>query len=73
MRICIALTEHSSHVSSQVPQIFTLAADAGLAITGFSDPSLYSPQRISDPSLREMVSGLAWPEQAAFVEDYSGN
>lgn len=57
-----------------VDEIFALAADAGLRITGFIEPARYDPLNyLADAGLRKKAAALAWPAQCAAAELIAGN
>jgi 2-polyprenyl-3-methyl-5-hydroxy-6-metoxy-1,4-benzoquinol methylase len=57
-----------------VPEIFALAADSGLKITGFIEPARYDPLNyLPDAALREKVAALSWPDRCAAAELICGN
>ncbi len=57
-----------------VGEIFSLAADADLRITGFIEPARYDPLNyLRDAALRKKTAALGWPEQCAAAELIAGN
>jgi len=65
---------HRQDRAYSVPDLFALAAAAGLRITGFVEPARYDPCNcLQDAALRKKVSALPWPEQCAAAELICGN
>ena len=65
---------HSCDQAYTVPQIGTLAADAGLRVVAFLEPVRYEPATyMSDPVIARQASSLPLLERAAFAERLSGN
>ena len=65
---------HRQDRAYSVPDLFTLAAAAGLRITGFVEPARYDPcNYLQDAALRKKVAALPWPEQCAAAELICGN
>lgn len=65
---------HSCDQAYTVPQISTLAADAGLRVVAFLEPVRYEPATyMSDPVIARQASSLPLLERAAFAERLSGN
>ena len=57
-----------------VDEIFALAADANLRITGFIEPARYDPLNyLWDAGLRKKAAALPWPQQCAAAELIAGN
>jgi SAM-dependent methyltransferase len=57
-----------------VDEMFSLAAGAGLRITGFIAPARYDPLTyLSDAALREKAAALDWPGRCAAAELIAGN
>ncbi len=57
-----------------VDEIFALAADADLRITGFIEPARYDPLNyLADAGLRKKAAALPWPAQCAAAELIAGN
>jgi len=57
-----------------VDEIFALAANADLRITGFIEPARYDPLNyLRDAGLRKKAAALPWPEQCAVAELIAGN
>ena len=64
---------HSCDQAYTVPQIGTLAADAGLRVVAFLEPVRYEPATyMSDPVIARQASSLPLLERAAFAERLSG-
>lgn len=65
---------HRRDRAYSVAEIFALAAEAGLDITGFIEPARYDPRNyLQDASLREKAAALPWPERCAAAELLCGN
>jgi len=65
---------HSIDRAYTVPEIGTLAADAGLRVVAFLEPVRYEPATyMSDPVIARQASSLSLLERAAFAERLSGN
>jgi SAM-dependent methyltransferase len=65
---------HSIDRAYTVPEIGTLAADAGLRVVAFLEPVRYEPSTyMSDPVISRMASSLPLVERAAFAERLAGN
>ena len=65
---------HSRDRAFTVPQVFALAENAGLAITGFIEPARYQPRHyLTDPDLRRRAEALTWPKRCALAELAAGN
>jgi SAM-dependent methyltransferase len=65
---------HSIDRAFTVPEIGTLAADAGLRVVAFLEPVRYAPATyMSDPVIARMASSLPLLERAAFAERLAGN
>ncbi len=57
-----------------VDEIFSLAAEAGLRITGFIEPARYDPLNyLRDAALKKKAAALPWPAQCAAAELIAGN
>ena len=58
-----------------VPELFDLAAAAGLAITGFIEPVRYDPLTYlhDDDALRDRARALGFAERCALAEELCGN
>ncbi|MDA0228786.1 MAG: methyltransferase [Proteobacteria bacterium] len=57
-----------------VDEIFALAAEADLRITGFIEPARYDPLNyLRNADLRKKAVALTWPEQCAAAELIAGN
>ena len=57
-----------------VDEIFALAANTDLRITGFIEPARYDPLNyLRDAGLRKKAAALPWPEQCAVAELIAGN
>jgi len=44
-----------------------------MVVAGFPRSQSYSPDRICDQEIRDMVKKLPWPDQFQFVEEYVGD
>ena len=65
---------HSCDRAYTVPEIGTLAGDAGLRVVAFLEPVRYEPATyMSDPVIARQASSLPLMERAAFAERLSGN
>lgn len=65
---------HSCDRAYTVPEIGTLAADAGLRIVAFLEPVRYEPATyMSDPVIARQASSLPLQERAEFAERLAGN
>lgn len=65
---------HARDRAYTVPEIATLVAGAGLAVTGFIEPALYDPASyLTDDGLRDRVAALPWIERCAFAELLAGS
>ena len=65
---------HSIDRAYTVPEIGTLASDAGLRVVAFLEPVRYEPATyMSDPVIARQASSLPLLERAAFAERLSGN
>jgi SAM-dependent methyltransferase len=65
---------HSCDRAFTVPEIGTLASDAGLRVVAFLEPIRYEPATyMSDPVIARQTSSLPLLERAAFAERLSGN
>jgi SAM-dependent methyltransferase len=65
---------HSCDRAYTVPEIGTLASDAGLRVVAFLEPVRYEPATyMSDPVIARQASSLPLLERAAFAERLSGN
>lgn len=65
---------HSIDRAYTVPEIGTLAGDAGLRVVAFLEPVRYEPSTyMSDPVIARQVSSLPLLERAAFAERLAGN
>ena len=65
---------HSRDRAYTVPQVFELAENAGLAISGFIEPARYQPSHyLTDPDLRRRAEALSWPTRCAVAELIAGN
>jgi len=65
---------HSIDRAYTVPEIGTLASDAGLRVVAFLEPVRYEPSTyMSDPVISRMASSLPLVERAAFAERLAGN
>ncbi|MBS0541995.1 MAG: class I SAM-dependent methyltransferase [Proteobacteria bacterium] len=65
---------HSCDRAYTVPEIATLAADAGLRVVAFLEPVRYEPSTyMSDPVIARQASSLPLVERAAFAERLAGN
>lgn len=65
---------HSIDRAYTVPEIATMADDAGLRVVAFLEPVRYEPATyMSDPVIARQASSLPLIERAAFAERLSGN
>ena len=65
---------HSVDRAYTVPEIGTLASDAGLRVVAFLEPVRYEPATyMSDPVIARQASSLPLLERAAFAERLAGN
>jgi SAM-dependent methyltransferase len=65
---------HSIDRAFTVPEIGTLAGDAGLRVVAFLEPVRYEPATyMSDPVIARQTSSLPLLERAAFAECLAGN
>jgi SAM-dependent methyltransferase len=65
---------HSVDRAYTVPEIGTLASDAGLRVVAFLEPVRYEPATyMSDPVIARQASSLPLLERASFAERLSGN
>jgi len=65
---------HSCDQAYTVPELATLASDAGLRIVAFLEPVRYEPATyMSDPVIARQASSLPLVERAAFAERLAGN
>jgi len=65
---------HSIDRAYTVPEIGTLASEAGLRVVAFLEPVRYEPATyMSDPVIARQASSLPLVERAAFAERLSGN
>jgi SAM-dependent methyltransferase len=65
---------HSVDRAYTVPEIGTLASDAGLRVVAFLEPVRYEPATyMSDPVIARQASSLPLVERAAFAERLAGN
>ena len=65
---------HRRDRAYMVDEIFALAADAGLRITGFIEPARYDPLNyLADAGLRKKAAALELPVQCAAAELIAGN
>ncbi len=65
---------HSCDQAYTVPEIGTLASDAGLRVVAFLEPVRYEPATyMSDPVIARQASSLPLLERAAFAERLAGN
>ncbi len=65
---------HSIDRAYTVPEIATMAGDAGLRVVAFLEPVRYEPATyMSDPVIARQASGLPLVERAAFAERLAGN
>ncbi|MBS0548198.1 MAG: class I SAM-dependent methyltransferase [Proteobacteria bacterium] len=65
---------HSCDRAYTVPEIATLASDAGLRVVAFLEPVRYEPSTyMSDPVIARQASSLPLVERAAFAERLAGN
>ena len=65
---------HSIDRAFTVPEIGTLASDAGLRVVAFLEPVRYEPATyMSDPVIARQTSSLPLLERAAFTECLAGN
>eukprot|EP00466_Bigelowiella_natans_P006854 jgi/Bigna1/130011/aug1.10_g4719 len=69
----VDLLLHAHDVPFSVEEVFRLAERSNMVVTGFPRSQSYSPDRISDPEIKEMVKKLPWPDQFQFVEEYVGD
>ncbi|MBT3927082.1 MAG: class I SAM-dependent methyltransferase [Rhodospirillaceae bacterium] len=65
---------HRQDRAYSVAEIFALAADAELEITGFIEPARYDPLNyLEDAALRQKAASLPWPQRCAAAELIAGN
>ena len=65
---------HSQDRAFSVPEIFALANDVSLRITGFLEPAKYDPALyLEDEGARKRARALPWPEQCALAEELAGS
>ena len=65
---------HSCDRAFTVPQIGTMAQEAGLRVVAFLEPVRYEPATyMSDPIIARQASSLPLVERAAFAERLAGN
>lgn len=65
---------HSCDQAYTVPEIGTLASEAGLRVVAFLEPVRYEPATyMSDPVIARQASSLPLLERAAFAERLAGN
>ncbi len=65
---------HSCDRAYTVPEVATLASDAGLRVVAFLEPVRYEPATyMSDPVIARQASSLPLVERAAFAERLAGN
>ncbi len=65
---------HARDRAYTVPEIFDLAAGAGLVVTAFLEPVRYDPTvYLKDAGLAARARALSWPEACALAENLAGN
>lgn len=65
---------HSCDRAYTVPELATLASDAGLRVVAFLEPVRYEPATyMSDPVIARQASSLPLVDRAAFAERLAGN
>jgi len=65
---------HSQDRSYLVPEVAALAAQGGLRIAAFVEPTIYDPAAyLPDPQLLARLEGLDWLARCAFAEKLAGN
>ena len=65
---------HRQDRAYSVAEIFALAAEAELEITGFIEPARYDPLNyLEDAALRKKAASLPWPQRCAAAELIAGN
>ncbi len=65
---------HRRDRAYSVVEVFSLAAEAKLEITGFIEPARYDPLNyLGDAALRQKTGSLPWPQQCAAAEIIAGN
>ncbi len=65
---------HSRDRAYLVPEVFDLAASAGLSVAAFIEPVRYDPATyLHDAELRARAAALPWPERCALAELLAGS